>query len=125
GFLNHSRQRHGEYHDITVKGFLQVIIDNHNRDVADDPIDKTFELGIVEVDSSTGTLYRYLGYENTFETIKDKLLDRLGGELRVRKEDGVRYLDYIKSIGERKSTEIRLAKNLKSISKEVDPSSVI
>lgn len=125
GYLNDSRQRHGEYHDITVRDFLQVIIDNHNADVADDPIDKTFEIGIVEVDSSTGTLYRYLGYENTFETIKDKLLDRLGGELRVRKENGVRYLDYLWSIGEHKTTEIRIAKNLKSITKEVDPTEYI
>ena len=125
GYLKQSSQRHGEYHDITVRDFLQVIIDNHNRDIADDPIDKTFKLGIVNVDSSTGTLYRYLGYENTLDTIKDKLLDRLGGELRVRKENGVRYLDYVKSIGDRKTTEIRLAKNLKSITKEVDPTEII
>lgn len=125
GYLKQSAQRHGEYHDITVRDFLQVIIDNHNRDVADDPIDKTFEVGIVEVDSSTGTLYRYLGYENTLDTIKDKLLDRLGGELRVRKENGVRYLDYVWSIGEYKSTEIRIAKNLQSITKEVDPTEVV
>lgn len=125
GYLNDSAQRHGEYHDITVKDFLQVIIDNHNRDVADDEIDKTFKVGIVDVDSSTGTLYRYLGYEPTLDTIDDKLISRLGGELRVRKENGVRYLDYLKSVGEHRSTEIRLAKNLKSITKEVDPTEII
>lgn len=125
GYLYDSTQRHGEYHDITVRDFLIEIINNHNADIADDEIDKKFEVGIVEVDSSTGTLYRYLGYESTFETIKDKLLDRLGGELRVRKENGVRYLDYLQSIGERKSTEIRLSKNLKSITKETDPSDII
>ena len=125
GFLHDSAQRHGEYHDITVRDFLIEIINNHNADVADDEIDKKFEVGIVEIDSSTGTLYRYLGYESTFASIKDKLLDRLGGELRVRKENGVRYLDYLQSIGERKSTEIRLAKNLKSITKETDPSDII
>lgn len=124
-YLNDSTQRHGEYHDISVKDFLKEIIDNHNADVADDDIDKTFEVGIVEVDSSTSTVYRYLGYDKTFDTIKDKLIDRLGGELRVRKEDGVRYLDYLKSAGERKSTEIRLAKNLKSLSKESDPTEII
>src|SRR5690625_320694 len=77
GYLNDSRQRHGEYHDITIRDFLQVIIDNHNADVADDEIDKQFEVGIVEVDSSTSTLYRYLGYESTFDTIEDKLIERL------------------------------------------------
>src|SRR5690625_285211 len=125
GYLNDSRQRHGEYHDITVRGFLQVIIDNHNADVADDPIDKTFEVGIVDVDSSTGTLYRYLGYESTFEAIDEKLISRLGGELRVRKENDIRYLDYVKSIGDHKATEIKIAKNLKTISKEVDPTEIV
>src|SRR5690625_4827382 len=95
GYLNDSCQRHGEYHNISVRDFLQVIIDNHNADVADDEVDKTFEVGIVEVDSTSGELYRYLGYESTLETIKDKLIDRLGGELRVRKENGTRYLDYV------------------------------
>jgi len=125
GYLNDSRQRHGEFHDISVRNFLQVIVDNHNADVADDPIDKTFEVGIVDVDSSTGTLYRYLGYEKTFDAIDDKLIKRLGGELRVRKESGIRYLDYVKSIGEHKTTEIKLSKNLKTITKEVDPTEIV
>lgn len=125
GYLNDSCQRHGEYHDISVREFLEIIIENHNRDVAGDPIDKTFVVGEVTVSTSTGRLYRYLGYEPTFETIKDKLLDRLGGELRIRKENGVRYLDYIESFGEVKNTEIRLAKNLLSIEKEVDATEII
>lgn len=125
GYLNDSCQRHGEYHDITVRDFLQVMIENHNADIADDDIDKRFEVGIVDVDSSTGTLYRYLGYENTWDAIEDKLIDRLGGEIRVRKENGIRYLDYLQKVGTIKQTEIRLAKNLKSITKEVDPSDII
>lgn len=125
GYLNDSRQRHGEYHDITVRDFLQVMIDNHNQDIADDPIDKKFEIGIVDVDSSTGTLYRYLGYEKTFDAIVDKLIERLNGEIRVRKENGIRYLDYVQELGEVKHTEIRLAKNLQSITTNVDPTNLI
>lgn len=125
GYLNDSAQRHGEYHNISVRDFLQIIIDNHNRDVADDPIDKTFRVGRVEVTDNNDSLYRYLGYENTFETIKDKLLDRLGGELHVRKENGVRYLDYLNPGTVVKNTEIRLSKNLKSITKEVDSTEII
>lgn len=125
GYLNDSCQRHGEYHDITVRDFLQVIIDNHNADIANDPIDKTFQVGIVTVTDSNDSLYRYLGYDNTFDTIEDKLISRLGGELRVRKENGVRYLDYVMPEKVVKPVEIRLAKNLKSITKEVDPSEII
>lgn len=119
GYLNDSTTRYGEYHDISVRDFLKVMIDNHNSMVT---ADKRFELGIVEV---TGNLYRFLDYEKTFAAIKDKLLDRLGGELRVRWSDGKRYLDYLIKIGEKSETEIRLSKNLKTIEQERDPTSVI
>ncbi|WP_277680234.1 phage tail spike protein [Gracilibacillus dipsosauri] len=125
GYLNDSAQRHGEYHNITPRQFLEVIIDNHNRDIANDDIDKTFVVGEVTVTNSTDNLYRYLGYESTLDTIFDKLIDRLGGELHVRKENGVRYLDYLQTTKVVKQTEIRLSKNLKSITREVDPSEII
>src|SRR5690625_1706267 len=125
GYLNDSAQRHGEYHNITPRQFLEVIIDNHNRDIANDDIDKTFVVGEVTVTNSTDNLYRYLGYESTLDTIFDKLVDRLGGELHVRKENGVRYLDYLATTKVVKRTEIKLSKNLKSITREVDPSEII
>ncbi|RST57685.1 lysin [Siminovitchia terrae] len=125
GYLNDSAQRHGEYHDITVRRFFEIMIANHNADIANDDIDKTFRVGEVTVTNTTDNIYRYLGYESTFDTIDDKLISRLGGELRVRKENGVRYIDYLDSIGATKQTEIRLAKNLKSITKEADPDEVI
>ncbi|PGH81045.1 lysin [Bacillus thuringiensis] len=125
GFLNDSIQRYGEYHNMTIREFLHVMIQHHNRDVAGDAIDKIFSVGQVTVTNSTNNVYRYLGYDNTLDSVFDKLVDRLGGELRVRKENGIRYLDYLTQIGEVKQTEIRLAKNLKSIQKEVDPSNII
>ena len=70
-------------------------------------------------------LYRYWGYGKTLNTLKDDLLDKLGGELRVRYEGGVRYLDYLTEIGEKKETVIQLAKNLVTIEQERDPSEII
>ncbi len=125
GYLNDSCQRHGEYHDMTVREFFKVMIDNHNRDIANDEIDKTFVVGNVTVTNSTDNVYRYLGYDNTFDSLEDKLISRLGGVLKVRKENGVRYLDYLENTVEIKRTEIRLAKNLKSITREADPSDII
>ncbi len=119
GYLNDSTTRYGEYHDISVRDFLKIILDNHNNMVTEE---KRFELGIVEV---TGNLYRFLDYDKTFAAIKDKLIDRLGGEIRVRWQDGKRYLDYLAKIGEKSETEIRLSKNLKTIEQERDPTSII
>lgn len=119
GYLMDSITRYGEYHDISVRDFLSIIIDNHNSQVSED---KQFILGEVEV---TGSLYRFLGYEKTFTAIKDKLIDRLGGELQIRYENGVRYLDYLIEIGQHSLTDIRVSKNLKTIEQERDPSQII
>ncbi|MDE5054906.1 phage tail protein [Niallia taxi] len=109
----------------TARSILGRIIMNHNHYVADDTYDKSFQVGNVTVEDSTVALDSFIEYDGTLETIKIKLLDLLGGELQIRKENGVRYLDYVERIGETKTTEIKLAKNLKSIQKEVDPSTVI
>lgn len=122
GYLMDSVQSYGEYHNISVRGFLELIINNHNSQVSED---KRFTIGLVNVEDPNDSLYRYLNYEKTLDAIKDKLIDRLGGELQIRHENGVRYLDYLKSIGEKKSTEIRLSKNLLTIEQERDPSDVI
>lgn len=122
GYLMDSVQEYGEYHNITVRSFLELIIDNHNKQVSED---KYFTVGEVNVIDNNDSLYRYLSYDKTLDTIKDKLIDRLGGELRVRHENGVRYLDYIQTIGEKKDTEIVLARNLITIEQERDPSEII
>lgn len=122
GYLMDSVQSYGEYHDITVRGFLELIIDNHNKQVSED---KQFTVGIVDVIDNNDSLYRYLGYDKTLDTIKDKLIDRFGGELKIRYEDGVRYLDYVQAIGDKKDTEIVLARNLITIEQEQDPSDII
>lgn len=122
GYLMDSSTVYGEYHNISVRDFLKVIIDNHNSQVDEE---KQFKVGNVTVVDNNDSLYRYLGYTKTFDAIKDKLIDRLGGELQIRYENGIRYLDYLEIIGEVKSTEIRLAKNLQSIEQEKDPTSII
>lgn len=122
GYLMDSIQPYGEYHNITVKGFLELLINNHNSQVA---ADKRFVVGNVNVEDSNNSLYRFLNYEKTFEAIKDKLIDRLGGELLVRYENNVRYLDYVKTIGKTSTTEVRLSKNLVTVEQERDPSSIV
>src|SRR5690625_2217130 len=75
-YLKESSQRHGEYRNITPRDFLQLILDNHNSTV--DPHQR-MKLGDVTVTTSTDNVYRYLGYERTLDTIKENLIDRLGG----------------------------------------------
>lgn len=121
-YLHDSQQRHLEFRG-TPRELMETILDYHNSQVEDY---KRFELGEMNVTNSTDFLYLYLSAEeDTFETIENKLLDNLGGEIQIRKVDGVKYLDYLKEIGEAKNTEIRIAKNLESINRTVDPTEII
>lgn len=122
GFLHDSVQRHREFrgrpHDL-----LKELLDYHNDQV--EPY-KRFTAGTMNFTNSTDNLYIYTSAERTtFEEIKDKLLERVGGELQIRKENGVRYLDLLERIGEDTATEIRIAKNLLNISREVDPTEIV
>ncbi|MRB61670.1 lysin, partial [Bacillus thuringiensis] len=63
--------------------------------------------------------------KSTFDVIKEKVIDKLGGELQIRKENGVRFLDVVERVGEDKDTEIRLSKNLVTMTCDVDPVQII
>ena len=121
-YLMDSSQVYGEYHNITVRDFLGTIIANHNAKVG---IDKQFVLGNVTVIDNNDSLYRYLNYEKTLDVINDKLIDRLGGELQIRYEGDIRYLDYLATIGEKKNTVIQIAKNLESIKQNIEIPKVV
>lgn len=122
GYLHDSQQRHLEFRG-TPKELFTSILNYHNSQVE---LYKRFYVGNVTVTNSTNNLYLYLSAEmDTHDTIKDKLIDNLGGELQIRKENGVRYLDWLERVGEDKKTEIKLSKNLISMSRDIDPTQII
>lgn len=119
GYLMDSSVMYEEFHDLSVTEYLEKLVNNHNSQVG---ADKHFRVGNVTI---TGNLYRFWNYTNSFDTLKDDLLDKLGGELSVRYDGDIRYLDYTFEPSDVKETEIRLSKNLISIEQEKDPTQVI
>lgn len=91
-FLRDSIQPQAEYHDLTTRQMLETWLNIHNSQVEDK---KKFYVGIVTIHDTNDSLYRYTNRENTLDAIREKLIGRLGGYLRIRKEGGVRYLDWI------------------------------
>lgn len=121
-YLQDSHQRYGEFHGLTPEQYLTILIGVHNANVE---AEKKFTVGTVTVTDPNDSIYRYSDYGTTWENIKSDLLDSLGGELQVRYgDDGTRYLDYLKTSGETKTTEIRLGRNMRSASEELDVSSL-
>ena len=116
-FFNDSTQPQAEYHDITVRGFLQTLVNIHNAKVSEN---RRFTLGAVTVTDSNNSLYRYTNYEKTMECINEKLIDRLGGHIRIRNERGVRYLDYLADYPNTNSQVIEFGKNLMDFTKKWD-----
>ncbi|EME8213710.1 phage tail protein, partial [Enterococcus faecium] len=119
-FLYDSVQTYMKPTRMTVRDYLQKIIDTHNKQV--EPY-KRFKLGNVDV-IDNGDLLRGLGYQSTAETIKEKLLDRLTGNLILRRVGNTNYLDYVSNYGNDSNTPLQLTKNLKSATRDIDISAL-
>lgn len=116
-YLNDSVQRPHEYHDMTVRGYLEALIAVHNQQV---DASRQFEVGIVTVTDNNDSLYRYTNYENTLTAIKEDLIDDLGGYVRVRNHNGHRYIDYIKDFDNVCTQSIQFGENLLDCSRNID-----
>ena len=122
-YLKETLQPFEEIRNKTPKEFLEIVLGYHNDQTEDH---KKFKVGNVNVTNSTDNVYRFLSQEmNTFDTIFDKLVDRLGGEVRARLVDGQWYLDWLTQAGEEKETEICVGKNLKSHERDENTESVV
>lgn len=119
-YLIDSPQIYGEYHNISPYNYLKMILDNHNTNVEEY---KQFKIGNVTVKDNNDSIYRYLSYDSSWANINEDLINKLGGELQVRYENNIRYLDYLTEIGKVCSTEIRLGKNIQDITNDIDPTS--
>ena len=116
-YLLDTYQSHKEIHSATVREYLEMLIRVHNDNTDSH---KQFKVGNVNVIDNNDSLYRYIAYDTTKKNIDDDLINSLGGELQIRYENDVRYLDYLTEIGKVCNTEIRLAKNLQDITQDVD-----
>lgn len=108
-FLNDSIQRPFKYQGYTVRGLLEAFIENHNVQVEEA---KHFKVGIVTVADSNNYITCYTNMESTMQCLKEDLVDDLGGIIRVRHKNGIRYIDYLKESPNTNSQVIKFGKNL-------------
>lgn len=120
-FLYDSIQPRRELHNVSVLQFFTLLIEEHNNQVSNKgPIDKTFQVGNVTVIDNNNSIYRYTNRETTFDDIGEKLINRLGGHLKIRIENGKRYIDYIGEIETVSDQPIQLGENLLDYAKDTD-----
>lgn len=121
GWLYDSVQPYAEYKMVGVRTVLASFISRHNAQVGDD---KRISVGQVTVTADNNYTYS-VNWVSTMDAISEQLVGKFGGEIQLRDQDGKAYIDYLEHIGHGTDTKIELAVNLKTISREVDETSVI
>lgn len=114
-FLNDSTQPSAEYRGLTVRGYLEALIAIHNSKVA---ANRQFSVGVVTVVDSDFPTY-YTNHDNTMFII-NAMVKQYGGHIRVRKVNGVRYLDYLAEYPDTCSQTIQFGSNLIEFTKQWD-----
>lgn len=107
-------------YDGTAAGLFRLYLTRHNKAVSEA---QQFQIG--DVDIETLSSVENTGYANTWDEISDNLIDIHGGFLRIRHEDGARYLDWTKESGTSCGQVIRFGENLLDLSEYVSASEVV
>lgn len=124
-YFNDSIQRPARYQGLTVRGYLETLVNIHNQQVKNQGIDKTFKVGAVTIQDKNDYVYKYTNWESTLEVIKTDLLKTYGGYLRIRKENGVRYLDYLADYPNTNTQVIEFGSNLLDFTHDMVASDIV
>lgn len=111
-FFNDSVQKPFDYPIGDVRGLLELVVNEHNKQM---PSDKQFVVGEVTVrhDTSSGQIHRSsIEYLSTWELLKEKFLKPLGGYFWLRRVGDKTYIDYLESLNFEGTQTIQQAVNL-------------
>lgn len=110
-YLADSIQPQMEYHDNTPYQLLSNFIKLHNLQVNEN---KKIEVGRVTVTDPNDSIYRFTDYETTLEAIITKMVEKLGGYIKLRREDNRLILDYLRleEVGKNTNQNIEFGLNL-------------
>ena len=114
-FFNDSTQQPAEYSGLSIRAYLEKLIAVHNSKV---PTNRRFSIGAVTVVDKNYPTY-YTNYDKTV-AILNALVEAYGGHLRVRKVNGVRYLDYLAEYPDTCSQVIQFGSNLIEFTRKWD-----
>lgn len=120
-YLRDSLVRPYDFEGKAIDQFNQLVT-AHNEQV--DEI-KRFEVGIITaITDEDETETESEAYTSTLAELRQMLVSPFGGYLRIRWEDGVRYLDYIKEYDDECGQAIEFGVNLVDIENKLNASEV-
>lgn len=117
-FMSYFKDTQQPYMKIANNGprdFIERIISNHN---ARCETHKRFKVGYVTMTAETDLLFRYVGYQSTFETLSEHVIGKIGGYIKIRHTQDGLYIDWLAEAGIYIDSPIEAGENIKHAKKE-------
>lgn len=126
GYLNDVYTPIAEEQTYELDNFIDLLLNHYNSKVEDY---KKIYKGTINVQTfaSGNTVTKSLdGTQTIYEAIQEKLIDSFGGEIQVVEDSqGILYFNYIQEIGiTNEDITIEVGRNMKTATKEVDPTNI-
>ena len=116
-YFNDSVLQPFNFTNKTAGQFLAWIIEQHNSQVDEFKQFKMGKCDVTDGDSTENIVRSCESYSCTWDIIKSRLIDKLGGNLNVRYENDGKYIDYL-TYGENNTQKIEFKKNLIDLTDE-------
>lgn len=116
-YLHDSAQWFQKLPNKGSEDYFKIIFDSANVQIEEF---KRITPRNITVQSKSDRPFRYIGYDSSWETVRERIINNIGGYLTLREFNTRLYVDWTKDIGITKESPIKLGQNIKSASREVD-----
>lgn len=116
-YLHDSAQWFQKLPNKGSEDYFKIIFDSANVQIEEF---KRITPRNITVQSRSDRPFRYIGYDSSWDTVRERIINNIGGYLTLREFNTRLYVDWTKDIGVAKESPIKLGQNIKSASREVD-----
>lgn len=116
-YLHDSAQWFQKLPNKGAEDYFKIIFDSANVQIEEF---KRITPRNITVHGKSDRPFRYIGYDSSWDTVRERIINNIGGYLTLREFNTRLYVDWTKDIGVTKESPIKLGQNIKSASREVD-----
>lgn len=116
-YLHDSAQWFQKLANKGTEDYFRIIFESANSQIEEF---KRITPRNITVHGKSDRPFRYIGYDSSWDTVRDRIINNIGGYLTLREFNTRLYVDWTTDIGVTKESPIKLGQNIKSASREVD-----
>lgn len=116
-YLHDSAQWFQKLANKGTEDYFRIIFESANSQIEEF---KRITPRNITVHGKSDRPFRYIGYDSSWDTVRDRIVNNIGGYLTLRELNTRLYVDWTEKIGVIKENPIKLGQNIKSASREVD-----